>query len=300
MGSDLLPMIYILVAGGSVTWTIWTLFARNEDMKVLSWASGNAPEKSASPVIEISRTFTHQLTLQYAVRIKNERYRKNIEKLILTSGLRAQLNVDEFIGMQILWGVLAPILAVILNFTLDLGFPTLLLVAAAPLGWYFPNSHATAMRNLRQTAVRIDLPFFIDLLALATEAGLDFQGGIQRIVEKSRGKSILAEELNEVLRDITLGSSRAQALRGLAQRLDMQEVSSFVNVIIDADSTGTSISKVLKDQSQQMRLERFVRAEKAGAQATQKMLIPLMIFILPAVFIMVMAPVLLNFMYGGK
>jgi tight adherence protein C len=71
-----------------------------------------------------------------------------------------------------------------------------------------------------------------------------------------------------------------------------------VNVVIDADSTGASIAKVLKDQSNQMRLERFVRAEKEGAAASQKILIPLMLFILPAVFIMVFAPVALNFMQG--
>ena len=80
----------------------------------------------------------------------------------------------------------------------------------------------------------------------------------------------------------------------------MSEISSFVNVVIDADSTGASIARVLKDQSAQMRLERFVRAEKAGAKASQAMLIPLMFLILPAVFIMVFAPVVLQFFYGGK
>jgi tight adherence protein C len=187
----------------------------------------------------------------------------------------------------------------ILNFALSYGYSPLVFIAFAIFGWNIPVSHANASRKSRQTSVRIDLPFFTDLLALATEAGLDFQGGIQRIVERTRGKSVLADELNGVLRDITLGSSRAQALKGLANRLDMSEVSSFVNVVIDADSTGSSIAKVLKDQSNQMRLERFVRAEKAGAQASQKILIPLMLFILPAVFIMIFAPVALNFM-GGK
>ena len=80
----------------------------------------------------------------------------------------------------------------------------------------------------------------------------------------------------------------------------MSEISSFVNVVIDADATGASISKVLKDQSAQMRLERFVRAEKEGAKASQKILIPLMFFIIPAVFIVVFAPVALNFIYGNN
>lgn len=299
MGSDLLPMIYILVTGVAVYWTVSILFSKNEDMKALSWASGNAPEKSKSSAIEISRTLTHQFTIQHAAKIKSQSYRKRVEKKILTSGLGAELNADEFIGMQILWGILLPVVLLILNFALQLGYPILLFLAVIPVGWQFPHFHANAMRKSRINSVLADLPFFIDLLALSTEAGLDFQGAIQRIVEKSRGASVLADELDGVLRDITLGSSRAQALRGLAARLDIGEVNSFVNIVIDADATGASIAKVLKDQSMQMRLERFVRAEKAGAQASQKILIPLMLFILPAVFIMVFAPVALQFMYGS-
>lgn len=298
MINQLLPMLYILIAGVSIYVFVSTLFAKNEDAKALQWASGNEPDKSKSALIEMSRSLTHQFTIQWALKVKNQKRRKDIEKLLLTSGLSSELNVDEFIGMQILWGVLFPVLLLILNFALDYGYSPILFVGFAIFGWKIPVSHANANRKSRQTSVRIDLPFFIDLLALATEAGLDFQGGIQRIVERTRGKSVLAEELNGVLRDITLGSSRAQALRGLSSRLDMSEVSSFVNVVIDADSTGASISKVLKDQSNQMRLERFVRAEKEGAAASQKILIPLMIFILPAVMIMVFAPVALNFMQG--
>jgi tight adherence protein C len=78
----------------------------------------------------------------------------------------------------------------------------------------------------------------------------------------------------------------------------MQEMTSFVAVLIDAEATGASISQVLKDQSIQMRLERFVRAEKAGAQASQLILLPLMLFILPAVFVMVFGPVVVSMIYG--
>ena len=299
MGTNLLPMLYILIAGVSIYMIVSTLFSKNEDAKSLSWASGNEPDKSKSGLIEVSRSLTHQFTIQWALKIKNPARRKKVEKLLLTSGLSSELNVDEFLGMQILWGFLFPIVLIILNFALSYNYPWYVFVFFGAFGWNIPTSHAKASRNTRQTAVRVDLPFFIDLLALATEAGLDFQGGIQRIVERTRGKnSVLSDELNGVMRDIMLGSSRSQALRSFAARLDMQEVSSFVNVVIDADSTGASISKVLKDQSNQMRLERFVRAEKAGAQASQKILIPLMLFILPAVFIMVFAPVALNFMAG--
>ena len=156
---------------------------------------------------------------------------------------------------------------------------------------------ANGAKKKRYTAVILDLPFFIDLLALSTEAGLDFIGSIKKIVEKAHG-SVLADEFDKVMRDISLGATRERALKDMSYRLDIPEVTSFVNVLTDADATGASISTVLKDQSEQMRLERFVRAEKAGAKASQAMLLPMMAFILPAVFIMVFAPVALQFFYG--
>jgi tight adherence protein C len=138
------------------------------------------------------------------------------------------------------------------------------------------------------------------LMALAVEAGKDFQGAIQAIVEKATSDSVLAAELNQVLRDVTLGSSRAEALRAFDNRCDIAEVKSLVNVVIDSDSTGVSIAKVLKDQSIQIRLERFVRAEKSGARASQLMLFPMMLFIMPAVFIVLFGPVIIQFFYGGS
>ena len=298
MGSSLLLFALILAVGVSTFFAVYSLFAQNEEAKALQWASGSSPTRSKSGLVEISRTLVHQFTIQYAIRVKSERYRKRTARLILTSGLSAELNVDEFIGMQFLWGVMFPIVLLILNLSLGLGFNPFLFIGLAPVGFMMPRFHANAMRKARVRSVLADLPFFIDLLALSTEAGLDFQGAIQRIVEKSRHGSALAEELGVVLRDIALGSARAQALRALADRLDVGEVTSFVNVVIDADATGASIVKVLKDQSVQMRLERFVRAEKAGATASQLILLPLILFIVPAVLMVMFAPVVVQFLYG--
>jgi tight adherence protein C len=169
------------------------------------------------------------------------------------------------------------------------------------IGFYLPQIHAKGEKKRRELSVRADLPFFIDLLALSVEAGLDFFSAIQKIVDKSiGGDSVLADELATVLKDIKVGASKSQALKDMGERLDMNEVTSFVAVLIDAEASGSSISQVLKDQSVQMRMERFVRAEKAGARASQTILIPLMLFILPAVFIIVFGPVAVSFVYGGK
>ncbi|QDK47330.1 type II secretion system F family protein [Bdellovibrio sp. ZAP7] len=291
----------LLLAGVAVFLFVNSIFASNNDKQQLSWANNDEPVKSKNPIINFSRPLVHQFTLQHALRIRSESYRKKVRKFIMTSGLSQELNEDEFIGLQLLWGVMFPIFLLIMNFSLQLELPLAGCIGVGLIGFYLPQIHAKGEKKKRELSVRGDLPFFIDLLALSVEAGLDFFSAIQKIVDKAQGtKSVLADEFNIVLKDIKIGSSKSQALKEMGERLDMNEITSFVAVLIDAEATGASISQVLKDQSVQMRLERFVRAEKAGAQASQAILIPLMLFILPAVFIMVFGPVAISFMYGPK
>ena len=302
MGSaELMLILGLVLAGVAVFLFVSSIFASNKDKQQLSWANNDEPVKSKNPVINFSRPLVHQFTLQHALRIKNEGYRLRVRKYIKTSGLSSELNEDEFIGLQILWGVMFPIFLYIMNFSLQLGLSTPILFGMGLIGFYLPQIHAKGEKKRRELSVRADLPFFIDLLALSVEAGLDFFSAIQKIVDKSiGGNSVLADELATVLKDIKVGASKGQALKDMGERLDMNEVTSFVAVLIDAEASGSSISQVLKDQSVQMRMERFVRAEKAGARASQTILIPLMLFILPAVFIIVFGPVAVSFMYGGK
>lgn len=302
MGSaELMLILGLLLAGVAVFLFVSSIFASNSDKQQLSWANNDEPVKSKNPVINFSRPLVHQFTLQHAMRIRSESYRKKVRKYIKTAGLSSELNEDEFIGLQLLWGIMFPIFLLIMNFALQLGFSPLTLAGMGLIGFYLPQIHARGEKKRRELSVRADLPFFIDLLALSVEAGLDFFSAIQKIVDKANGQeSVLAEEFSIVLKDIKIGSSKAQALKEMAERLDMNEITSFVAVLVDAEATGASISQVLKDQSVQMRLERFVRAEKAGAQASQAILIPLMLFILPAVFIIVFGPVAVSFMYGSK
>lgn len=292
----------LLVAAFAVYTFVSALMSNSQNEKdLLSWASGQEPVQSKSGLINLSRPMVHQFTLKYALKYKNEGYRKRVNKIILTSGLSRELNVDEFIGLQLLWGIALPALLAVFNFAFEMGYPTFLFLVMVPVGLYFPHLYANSEKRRREDSVRADLPFFTDLLALSTEAGLDFIGAIQRIVDKAEN-SVLAEELGNVLKDIKLGSSRADALKAMSSRLDTSEITSFVAVLVDADSTGASISQVLKDQSVQMRLERFVRAEKAGARASQLLLFPMMLFIMPAVFIVLFGPVALQFIYptGGN
>ncbi len=302
MGSaELMLMLGAVLGGFSIYLFVSAMISNNSDKQQLSWANNSEPAKSKNPVINFSRPLIHQFTIQHAVKIKSSSYRARIRDYIKTGGLSRELNEDEFIGLQILWGVMFPMFCCLMNFVFELQISYFWIFAMIPIGMYLPIMHAKAEKKRREISVRGDLPFFIDLLALSVEAQLDFFSAIQRIVDKARGtESVLAEELGNLLQRVSMGSSKADALKEMADRLDISEITSFVAVLIDAERSGSPITQVLKDQSEQMRLERFVRAEKAGAKASQAIMIPMMIFIIPAIFIMVFGPVAISFMYGAK
>lgn len=301
MLSDQIWLVLSFISVGLAAFFLASAFLTQKgEQAQLSWANNSEPTVSKNPIINFSRPLVHQFTLQHALKIQNPNLRARARKLIKTSGLSSELNEDEFIGLQILWGFLFPVFIAFLNLALELGLSWPMVIGLGLVGYFLPQIHANGEKKKRELSVRADLPFFIDLLALSVEAGLDFFSAIQKIVDKSRGAdSVLAEEFAIVLKDIKIGASKTQALKDFSDRLDMPEITSFVAVLVDAEQSGAPISQVLKDQSVQMRLERFVRAEKAGARASQTIMIPLMLFILPAVFIMVFGPVVISFFYGG-
>ncbi len=296
---DLLIIGGLLLVGVAIYLISNVLLTTNEENATLSWASGDEPDKSKSKFIELSRPLVHRFCMSLVSKIQAPDYRKRVQRKILTAGLSTELNVNEFIGMQILWGLLFPLLLALLNFTLELGYHPGVLILLGFGGSFFPHMHVKSEKQKRYTEIITDLPFFIDLLALSTQAaGMDFISAIQRVVEKA-DHSVLADELGTVLRDIKVGASRSEALKAMADRLDIQEITSFVVVVVDAEASGTPVGNVLKQQSIQMRMERVTRAEKAGARASQLILVPLMFIIIPAVFIMVFGPAVLKFFSGG-
>ncbi len=301
MGSPELLLVLGLIMGGlAVFLLVSAVIGQTAEKGQLSWANNAEPKKSRNAIINFSRPIAHQFTLQHAKKVKSEDYRRTVQRHILTAGLSQELNIDEFIGLQILWGVMFPLFMLVMNFGLEMGLPTFLLVLMVPLGIYLPIMHAKGEKKRREAAIRSDLPFFVDLLSLSVEAGLDFFSAIQKIVDKSRGStSVLSEEFSIVMKDIQIGSSKQDALKEMSKRCDMPEVNSFVAMLVDAEATGSPVTQVLRDQSAQMRLERFVRAEKAGARASQMIMLPLVMFIFPTIILMVFGPVIIQYM-GGK
>ncbi len=223
--------------------------------------------------------------------------REKADARLVTAGFEGLLSGWEFLALRVLvplcFGI--PWIALIhaaasVSPALAASAPALdvlgvALLAAQPTLWL---RKATVQR---QRAILRSLPFVLDLLTLSVEAGMDFMSALQRSVEGRRIDE-LGEEILRVVREIQLGTTRRNALRAMARRIDLPDVRSVVNALVQADELGVSIGAILRIQSDQIRQRRFDRAEKLANEAPVKLLGPLLLFIFPAVFLILLGPVL--------
>jgi tight adherence protein C len=159
------------------------------------------------------------------------------------------------------------------------------------LGFYVPDLILTSKIQRRQKNVRHQMPDALDLLTICVEAGLGFDGAMQKVSEKWDNE--LSAGFARVIREIQLGKLRREALRDMADRLGVHELSSFVAAVIQSEQLGVSMAKVLRIQADQMRIKRRQVAEEEAHKAPIKMLIPMALLIFPSICIILMTPALL-------
>jgi len=174
-----------------------------------------------------------------------------------------------------------------LSVWLGLGAGVCLLCAVAGAG--FPLLWLRDQVRARHRALARALPYGLDLLTLSVEAGLDFPAALAKVVDKGRSGP-LADELSVVLKELRLGKTREEALRNLGRRVDLPALTSFVQALVHADRMGTPLGKVLRILSTHLRIERSQRAEKLANEAPVKLLLPLVLFIFPTLFLMLFGP----------
>lgn len=159
------------------------------------------------------------------------------------------------------------------------------------LGFYLPELLLKSKIQRRQKEIRRAMPDALDLLTICVEAGLGFDGAMQKVYEKWDNE--LGRAFGRVLREIQLGKLRREALRDMADRMGISEMTSFVAAVIQSEQLGVSMAKVLRIQSDQMRIKRRQLAEEEAHKAPIKMLIPMALLIFPSICIVLMTPALL-------
>lgn len=167
-------------------------------------------------------------------------------------------------------------------------------------GFMIPHLQAKKKIGERQRRALMNLPSFVDLLALTIESGLDYLNSMDKILMTTyKNRGTLEEEVENVLRQVQLGYPRRDSLRNMARRLDVQEIRSLSGLLIQSDELGTGLVQLLRNFSQDMRNRRTGRAEELAGKASTKMLGPMMIFIFPVIFVLILAPFGVSLIKGG-
>lgn len=219
-----------------------------------------------------------------------ERYRRKLDK----AGNPAEWTVDKIVSGKVLVAGTGLLVGLAVALVLDLSLPTAVLVAggALALGFFAPDFYLYQRAYERSERIQRELADAIDLMTISVESGLGFDAAVQQVARNTSGP--LAEEFARVLREMQLGNSRSEALRGLGERTDVEDVKGFVSSMVQADAFGIPIGQVLRVQSSEMRVKRRQRAEMKAQQVPVKITVPLIFFILPALFVAVMGPAVIT------
>lgn len=220
-------------------------------------------------------------------------YRQRMKKYAVTAGLGNDITGNDIIGFQLTTMLIFTI------FGLVLFESAIYIILATMVGLAYPYLWLSDKKKRRQEKIKLSMPDVVDMLSLSVAAGLAFNAAVQKVCEVYRhDKDPFVVELYLMDQNIKLGRSRDEALKIMANRVEVPELDSFASILIQANKMGSGIADVLKSQADRMRSERFMNAEKIGAQASQKLLIPMMLLIFPIIFIVIFGPYVIKIIMG--
>ncbi|MEJ2336516.1 MAG: type II secretion system F family protein [Gemmatimonadales bacterium] len=219
-------------------------------------------------------------------------------------GYRSQQAGTIFMGLRVTFAALGVAAVFLLTTVAQMTFQQILMLAAIGglFGWMLPYFHVSRKVRKRQESIRLALPDSLDLMVVCVEAGLALNQAIVRVAEEiDRVSPEMSEELTVVNLEIRAGTPRDEALRHFAERTGVEDVKAFVSMLLQTDRFGTSIADSLRVHADTLRTKRRQRAEEAAAKLTVKMLFPLIMFVFPAFFVVLLGPSIFLFkdFFGG-
>lgn len=294
-------MIFGLLVGifiGLVGWVITQKFR-------------NLPAKRLFPE-EIARSRTTEkvrreiVSAQFAKKLKDilgftkdPLKAKDLKKQLVMAGYFGERAMTNFIIFKVATPILLPLLTYPLLWFITVSglIKPLLVYAPIGLGFYLPNFFLKTQIRTRQKKLNEGLPDALDLLVVCVEAGLGLNAAMKRVADDFKvGNPILSQEFNLLNLEILAGLDREQALRNLSERTGVEDLSTLCAILIQADRFGTSIATALRVQSDTMRTKRRQRLEEKAAQTPVKLIFPLLLFIFPALMVVILGPAVIQVM----
>lgn len=307
--SSTLAILISLMLCAAVGAIVWVLTDTAQSVTYVTLADGRRQERSIPLVIRILLPLSVFVPKWFTKLLLFTDSRERLKRRIVAGGFEGLIKPAEIIAMRIM----APmVLGGLMCGLLYAAFPRmpdsigqwlqdrqffLYFIVLVFFGFY-PDAWLKHAVRLRHRKIERALPFVLDLLTLSVESGLDFMSGIKRIIDH-REIDPLGEELVRVFREIQVGRSRKEALRNMAVRVDHADIRALSTALIQADELGTGIGHALRIQADQVRTKRFQRAEKMGNEAPVKLLFPLVAFIFPSVFLVLLGPLILQMAIRG-
>ncbi len=298
--------VFVLMAGLAQRPKAATLRSRLENLS----SQSTRPGVVALEQLELSKPFSERVIRPALKRVSKMAARfapgSNTEAIankLAAAGNPRNLTVETFLGLKVVAAGVAAALAALAQILLPPLIPpstplmfALWTVVLGVAGYFLPELWIKDEARKRQKAIRKVLPDTIDVLSISVEAGLGFDAAITRICQKTYNP--LTVEFDKYLTEIRLGKSRREALRQIQSRTGVDDLNTFIGAVIQADQLGVSIAKILRTQSEQLRMTRRQRAEQLAQQAPLKMLFPMILFIFPSVFVVILGPAIPQIMNG--
>jgi len=314
MSSTIFLLIFVVTLVGLVI--VFTAFdtRRDEDLqdrldRLGSVGAGGEEEVQSKFQEELNKPFAERVVMPI-VRFVSDKFTKKTNTDYITT-LRTQLSQagypgglrpQEFIAVQIIAVVGATLTGILVGILINKAAILTVLSGAIGLitGALVPRYYLLSRITARRHDIELQLPDILDLLTVAVEAGLGFDAGLSKCVEKMEGP--LTEEFDSILREIRMGKGRKESLKDAGERIGVHDVDVFFSAIIQAEALGVSLGKVLRVQSDQLRQKRKQRAEEQAMKSPIKMMLPLVGCIFPTIMIVLLGPAILRAMkiFGGQ
>ena len=265
---------------------------RQESLRRARGSSGSELEGEKLGLDSLTTRYTPGLAA-FASRIDPRATEARVAHRLVSAGLARRFSPAEFLALKVVLGVVGALGGALLGILAASGTATIVLgIGLAAVGFWLPDAVASQRTRVRRETIRRELPDALDILAISVEAGLGFEAALAKLSEYMEGP--LVEEFLLVLAELRIGESRSNALRKMADRVEIAELTSVVTSLIQAEHLGSPLGDMLRVQADESRHRRQVAAEEQAMKAPVKMLLPTAVFIFPALFVVVLAPAMIR------